>query len=796
MTGLAAVSGGVLSGCAAKEGASTTTDDSGDQLYQGLCRGNCGGGCRIEVRVREGKVVSTGPIQEDNPLDFLICPRGLSHIERIYAPERIQYPVRRKEGTPRGGGEWERLTWDEAIAYICEKWKGYIAEYGNSSIAYCFCAGTYAQNYFMYMRLFTSLGSTNLHAENDSTMLGYGVKMFSRSLYLYGNSKEDEMNAKTIFIWGTNASIGTFNRWKYLMAARDKGTRLIVIDPNYTYAAQRANLWVPIKPGTDAALAMCMMKYWHDHGMGDTSYLRDMSVAPYLVRQDNRKFLRAEDAGIEVPEEMAAAAKSPIVVVDAEGNPGLLSEVAEPAIEGEFVVNGIAVKTAYTMLMDRCAEWTLSATSKKCDISEDMIVRLAELYVDGPTILHTGFGLDHRGSGDGASHALLTLPIVSGEIGKIGAGINGNMAGATTGFAGDNWRTVATSHYKPSVECAVENLPDIMKTGMWNDAPLTIKSVFFYTTNLLASYSGTSLIRAALDKVDLIVHAETFWNTTAKYSDVVLPVPHWFEYETYRCCPLPFIDFNDAAIPPQFESRPDTEIISLLGKGMGLDEPYHEFSFTNDQIHEMFLDTDTARSMGVTWQALKEKKRIRICPESYNYGSREIPWSTENGRAIFYFEDLTPTYHKSAKIDEELYSLPFQRNDNEAYEDNPLREKYPMNLITHRDKFKVHTAWAKNPWFLEIQPEPTVELNPVDAEKYGIKENDYVKCWNDRGFVVLRAHLDPAMRPGNCWTEHTWQDDQYVAGFYPDVTYLGSNDFIPTNVPFDTLVAIEVWKEA
>ena len=71
-----------------------------------------------------------------------------------------------------------------------------------------------------------------------------------------------------------------------------------------------------------------------------------------------------------------------------------------------------------------------------------------------------------------------------------------------------------------------------------------------------------------------------------------------------------------------------------------------------------------------------------------------------------------------------------------------------------------------------------------------------MKCWNDRGFVVLKAHLDPSLRPGTAWTEHTWLDDQYKAGHYADVTRLDSNYFFPTNTPFDTLVAIEVWKEA
>ena len=144
LAGLAALAPGAV-GCATTA-TPEKVDDNGDQIYQGLCRGNCGGGCRIEVKVREGKVISTGPTLEEDPMDFLICPRGLSHIQRMYAPERIQYPVRRKEGTPRGGGEWERLTWDEAINYVTGKWKEYRAQYGNNAIAFSYGAGTYSND--------------------------------------------------------------------------------------------------------------------------------------------------------------------------------------------------------------------------------------------------------------------------------------------------------------------------------------------------------------------------------------------------------------------------------------------------------------------------------------------------------------------------------------------------------------------------------------------------------------------------------------------------------------------------
>ncbi|MCI8366782.1 MAG: molybdopterin-dependent oxidoreductase [Eggerthellaceae bacterium] len=777
-----------------------------EEIYQGLCRGNCGGGCRIKVTVREGKVVKTGPTVDEDPMENLICARGYTHTQRIYAPERIQFPMRRVEGTPRGGGEFERISWDEAISYICDHWKQYQKEFGDSSIAYSYGAGTYAQNYYVYMRLFNSLGATKIAQENDMTMLNYSWKMLGMSLYMVGNSRKDQVNAHTTFIWGCNASIGTFNRWKYLMASRDRGGRLIVIDPTFTVAAQKADLWVPIKPGTDAALAMAMVRYWHENGKDDQAYLASMTVAPFLVRQDTLTFLRSDEAGIEAEREAGAVTGGgfglgtsegegsyPIVAIGPDGQPGLLRDIAAPAVEGTFEVNGIPCKTAYTMLLERCDEWDISAASAKTEIPEDTIVQLAELYLEGPTMLHTGFGIDHRGNGDGASHALCVLPLVSGQIGQPGMGITGNLAGATTGFAGDNWMTVVTSKMKPGATTNMSYIPQIMEEQQWCGQPMHLKSIFFYAGNPLGSYSGTTALREAFEEVELLITADTVWSDTAKYSDVVLPVPHWFEYETYRTCPNDYLDFNDECIPPQFESKPDTEIISLLGLGMDLGP---EFEFTNAEIHAMFLDTDVARDQyGVTWETLKQQKHMKMAPDEFYYGNQFIPFATETGRAEFFFENPVPEFDKSRELDRELYALPFQSDQLEDYDTNPLREKYPLNLMTHRDKFKVHTAFAKCPWLLEIQPEPTIEMNPIDAEKYGLAENDYVKCYNDRGFVVLKLHLDPSMRPGTAWTEHTWLDDQYKAGHYADVTSLACTHFFPTNTPFDTLVAVEKYEE-
>ena len=788
-----------------EEGGDEVLTPPEEQVYQGLCRGNCGGGCRMNVHVRDGKVVKTSPIKEENPMDELICPRGLSHAQRIYAPERLQYPMRRVEGTPRGGGEWERLTWDEAVAYIAEKWQGYIAEFGSTSIGYSFGAGTYANNYYVYQRLFNLIGGTKYAQEYDMCALNYGWRIFGMSMYLIGNPKQDEANAKTIFIWASNATIGSMPRWKYIREAMKNGARVIDIDPIYTDAAAKSTKWVPIKQGTDGALAMAMCKHIIDNGMADDAFMTKLSVAPFLVREDNGKFLRLIDLGIEGEAESGAsdsnaawgggmggeAASSPVVVMGADGNWGDVATVAEPVIRGSFEVEGIKVSTAYELFVERIAEWTTEKASEVTGIPAETIVEVAEAYCDGPTTLHLGFGNDHWGNAGSITHAQFMLPIVTGQMGKPGAGVQGSNGGATTGFAGENWMTIYHPETIYTLPALLLDLPDIMEQQSYSGVPISPKSMFFYACNPLASHCDRNAIKGALDKFDLIITADTVMNDTTNYSDVVLPVPHWYEYETYRTCPSEYVDFQDKCIEPQFECKPDVEIACLIGKAMG----YAAMDFDNDTFHSEFLDTETSAAYGISWAALKEQKHMFFGVENYLYGNEYIPFVTTSGRAEFYLEDVAPGFDATEPLDTRLLALPFYEEPIEAYESNPLREKYPITIMTHRVKFKVHTAFAKCPWFIELQPEPTVQMNPEDAAARGIADGDYVRLYNDRGEVVMRAWLDAGMRPGVTWTEHTWLEDQYVAGAYSSLTSRATRHYHPTNHPFDTLCEIEKYEK-
>ncbi|HBT94888.1 MAG TPA: dehydrogenase, partial [Coriobacteriia bacterium] len=176
------LSAGVLSGCSP-----TTTSRSGSggttaantEIFSGACRGNCGGGCFLNIHVRDGKVVRTSARDLPNTEYNRICSKGLTHVGRIYGADRILYPMKRVG--ERGSADFERISWDEALDTIAEKWKGYREQYGASSIMFFLGSGNYAalsgscNSVGAYARFVNTLGCSYCSLDVDAAV-GFGSR--------------------------------------------------------------------------------------------------------------------------------------------------------------------------------------------------------------------------------------------------------------------------------------------------------------------------------------------------------------------------------------------------------------------------------------------------------------------------------------------------------------------------------------------------------------------------------------------------------------------------------------------
>jgi anaerobic selenocysteine-containing dehydrogenase len=780
-------------------GDSTQTAIPEEKVFAGACRGNCAGNCQMNVHVRDGKVVKTSKRDYPDPYYNRICSRGLSHVQRIYGPERIKYPMRRVG--ERGAGQWEQLTWDEAIAYICTKWKSYREKFGNTSIAYNQSGGNSGKDTDYVLRLFNYLGASNVHYSFDQALLYTAPISVGYGAFMHGNDVKDMMNSKYIFVWGSNPTEARHVQYWSLLNAVENGAKMIVIDPNVTIAAKKADKFVPIRPCTDAVLAFAMINIVVKEGKADKDFLAKATVAPFLVKESDGKYLRQSDLG-QAPKAPAATAAGQaaapvdgIVVRSADGKVGLPSEIPNPVINGTFEINGIKVTTAYDLLLKRIAEWTPERASELCDIPVDTIYELAHMYVEGPTTLYAAYGPDHYGNGHTAYYAFYALAMVTGQLSKPGAGLGGGFT-ANLGAGSDNKAIISPPPgVVPGPTIFGTKLLDVLNEGKYRDIPLNLKSLYIYKSNMVGTHTERKSVIEAFNKLDLVVVSDQIMSDTARYADIVLPVAHYFEVETCNTGGTPFAVLNEKAIEPAFESKGDFEIANLLGKGMGLGE---HFNMTREEYHTKIFENPISKAIGLSWERLKKERAVRTMPEAPYIHGAGGKFTTATGRAQFYQENPKPAFNYGQPFDPKKECLPYWEPPLEAWQQTvgnypakSLASKYPLIFTSERAKFKAHTQFTHCQWLLEILPEPTIEINPQDAAARGIRQGDPVKVYNDRGYVVLKANLHAGLRPGVLCMDHGWQEGQFIEGHYSDLSSRADHPAVSNNCYFDCLVEVK-----
>jgi len=761
---------------------------SEDQHFFGVCRGNCFGGCSLDICVRDGKVVGTSAAKLPDEQYMRICQRGHSHLHRIYDPERLKTPVRRVG--ERGSGQWEEITWEEAVAEITGKWKQYQEESGAESIAFMAGSGNFgAASNNAAGRLRDKMGACSVQFCYDNCYFHAGIHAEGVGDGFNANEIADIVNAKCIILWGSNPAIAQPQNWHFIMSAKEAGAKLVVIDPNFTVSASAADMFVPVRPATDTALIMAMVNYVVDNGLIDEDTIKRLSVGPYLVKEDG-KFLRKSDLGA-----LAEGEADAIILMGTDGKWGPAAEIADPAFDGTFEIEGKQVTCAYTKMVESCREWTLERAAELCDIPVETIVELAKVYAEGPSTIYQGFGPDHYVNGERAYFMQIVLATITGNIAKPGA-----TCGYDWTYAG-LMKYVKPALMTPAGAVAGHTLvtPQMLENkinGEVEGHPLDLRSLYIWNSNPVSNQTDRNSWIELFNMLDLVVVADMRLGDTANYADIVLPVVHWFEAEEIMPQTSPYLLFQDKAIDPLYESKTDVEIINLLGQAMGYAE---DFNLTLEDYLRGMLNNDLAIADNITYDRLKEEKAIDIMGgDPYYIHGGSGTFRTGTGKLNIYYENPAPYINYGQSYEVDKHRLPFWEPPAEAwpvtvgeFEANPLAEKYPLIYTTERNKMKCHTQFGHAPWLLELYNEPILRINPADAAARGIAEGDYVRAYNDRGVAVFKAVLNPGCRPGVVVAPKGWEEDQFVEGHYSNLTSRKFNPFTPNNCFFDALIQIE-----
>jgi anaerobic selenocysteine-containing dehydrogenase len=336
-------------------------------IVESACPLDCPDACSLEVHVEEGRVAAVGGSRTHPLTDGYICAKVRRMPEHLYGPHRMLHPGIRAGN--RGEGTFRRASWDEALDRIATRMRALTAAGRGEAILPFFYGGSngYLSQGSTDARLFSRLGASRL----ARTVCAAPSSAAAAGLYgkMPGVALSDYAHAKLIVLWGVNPSASGIHLIPPIYAARERGARLVVVDPRRTPLAARADLHLAVRPGTDLAVALSIIRELFETGRADAPFLASHTTGAQELRRR---------ASVWTPEKAAAVAgidagdirrfaglyadSSPAAIrcgwgVERNRNGGsaVAAILALPAVAGKFGVRG----GGYTM--SNSAAWDLSA---------------------------------------------------------------------------------------------------------------------------------------------------------------------------------------------------------------------------------------------------------------------------------------------------------------------------------------------------------------------------------------------------------------------------------------------------
>jgi anaerobic selenocysteine-containing dehydrogenase len=361
-------------------------------LVETACPLDCPDSCSLGVTVQYGKVTTIDGSSKNPVTDGFICAKVRRFGERVYGPDRLLYPAVRKGH--KGRGQFSRVSWDEALELVVDRFTSAKADHGGESILPYWYGGSNGL-----------LTQDNLDAQ---LWRRFGTSRIARTLCaaptgtanqaLYGKmasvSYEDYASAALIVLWGVNPSASGIHMIPYIRAAQERGARVIVVDPRTTPLARSADIHLAVKPGTDVAVALAIHRYLFVNGHADDAFLQAHTRGADRLRERAEPWTierAAETAGIE-PALLEHAAKlyaesSPALMRcgwglerNRNGGNAAMAVLALPAVGGKFGVRG----GGYAM--SNSATWGIDRTWIAADEPQTRIINMNQL---GRVLLET-----------------------------------------------------------------------------------------------------------------------------------------------------------------------------------------------------------------------------------------------------------------------------------------------------------------------------------------------------------------------------------------------------------------------
>jgi anaerobic selenocysteine-containing dehydrogenase len=699
------------------------------RTVRAVCPHDCPDTCGMVVQVQDGKAIDLRG-DKDHPFTRgFLCQKVSRYLERVYHPERLKYPLKRTG--PKGQGRFERISWDEAVATIAEHFRA-IAESadGPQAILPYSYAGTMGklQGSSLDRRFFHRLGASLLDRTICATAgaAGCDITLGTRAAI----DPEAVIHSRYIVNWGSNTSVTNIHLWSIMHQARKRGAKIVTIDPYRSPTATRSDWWLPIRPGTDAALALAMMHIIFREGWQDDDYLNRYCIGGEQLRE---RVLR------EYPPEKVATITG-LPVEDIEG------------LSREFA-------------------WSRRDRG-------------------GPSLIRFNYGLQRHRGGGMAVRTISCLPAIIGEWRYPGGGA---LLSTSKLYPFDNAALERPDLIpKGTRTINMVQLAEALH-GQLPGAPVRALYVYNSNPAAVCPDQSRVLAGLRREDLFAVVH-EQFQTDTADYADILLPATTQLEhFDIHSSYGHLYVQTNEPAIAPLFEAKSNNDVFRLLARALDMEPELFEISdedLASQALGETKpngvrpQDDPQSRFYRIDLDRLKEDGPVRMnLPKNYAPFA-EGSFGTASGKCELYSPQLEklgidplPTYTPPA---EDPQTAP------------ELAARYPLQMLSPPHPEFLNSTFVNIDVLRKSAGEPTLEMHPEDAKARGIVDGQTVRIFNDRGSFFAKAEVGESVKRGVVVTLGIWWNKFLASGANCNTTASTRlTDFGGGATFFDNLVEVQ-----
>lgn len=794
-------------------------EDGEEQIINTSCRA-CIQNCACKAVVKNGRVVRVFGDPCDPMSEGRMCAKGLSAVQALYNPNRLKYPVKRVG--ERGTNQWERISWEEAINTIADALME-MDEKGDSMQLVTSTGGGGNPQFFSAIR-FAGVNQSNFFEPGCA------------QCYLPRNMTQPQMNGTSdnsiadsdaqeiyypdsatqcLVLWGSNPACSSPSTGGRGVAnLRRLGCKTIVLDPRFTPDASKADVWLPIRPGTDVAMMMAWIREILATESYDADFVMKWTNLPYLINEETMLQYKASELGIGGDDEY--------VVWDQKTNapaamPFPWNDELDPALDGEFEIDGKTSRTGFRALKESVEEFTIDKAAEICWCEAGKIKEAIDIYVAASPAagINLGVATDQYEQSAQAAQGATILDIITGNIQRPG-NLTQKRASAFPltyllhpyGMFGEHplamepEKIAARLGYKEHKGLGfwfASHIPTI-REALETGKPYQPKIWMDRSGNKPIMLGGANQFLEAAKNFELIVHMYMYLTTmSVEMADIVLPTCEWLETAYIAQRMHKMLIRRD--IVHLYEAVDETMAWSWIAFAMA--ERGHE-------RFQMAVDNNIARVEGqpltAYWKTYDEYKDYIAGFAGSSFGQPELTWAefeameppfdwigedewrntygdyeqineetglpngfaTASGKCEPYFDLFTKmgrTGYIYGRPDVADYLEPVEEDYPPVLyykepDESPLTdEEYPYVLTQGRVPYYHHGTLRNVPWLREIYPVPECWINPVTAEEIGVETGDWVKLESRRGETHGKVLVTEGVAPGVIYQERFWNPE-------------------------------------